>query len=173
MAGGGNSCAVVGCINRTVADKNVHFYHFPTKDPALREVWKTFSRRGSDYKIRQNTVICHEHFDPSCYDVKAKQMRIKTGSIPTIFYRSREKIILTFDRDLMHYVEEETLLNPVYDREKREMELIAKRERKVEVHIFKSGLSHEINNDFSRKLENFVAFALSIMTTVNLSASQS
>jgi THAP domain/Zinc-finger associated domain (zf-AD) len=133
--GGGRSCSVANCSSRTRKD-NKHFYHFPN-DQTIRDVWTTFTRRGADYEVKNSSYICEDHFDPSCFVFKKKQICLAKDTIPTIFYRTTpegesEKIVLTFDRDIMHYVEEDTLLNLVFDKEKREEELIAKRDRKIE-----------------------------------------
>lgn len=132
--GGGKSCSVVGCSNRTVADKHKHFYKFP-REECYRDIWLTFTRRGSDYTVKDSSCICEEHFDPSCFIYKKKQQCLAKFTVPTIFYRQTpdciEKIVLTFDRDVLHYVEEDTLLNPAFDKEKREKELVEKRDRKL------------------------------------------
>lgn len=134
MGGGGRSCSVVGCKSRSAASKGKHFYRFPIDSP-LREIWTTFTRRGNDYELKKSSVMCQDHFDPSCFVVKKKQVCLAKSTIPTIFYRTtsegEERIMLTFDHDVMHYVEEDTLLNPVYDREKHESELMAKKDRKL------------------------------------------
>ena len=137
MGGGGRSCTVIGCLSRSSTQKDKHFYRFPS-DPTFKEIWITFTRRGNDYQIKKSSVVCQDHFDPSCFVVKKKQICLAKNTIPTIFYRSTqegeiEKYVLTFDRDVMHYVEEDTLLNPIYDKEKREEELIVKRDQKIEV----------------------------------------
>lgn len=79
--------------------------------------------------------MCQDHFDPSCYVYKRKQQCLAKNSIPTIFLRETaeglEKIVLTFDQDIQHYVEEDTLLNPAFDKEKCERELLEKRRRKL------------------------------------------
>lgn len=134
--GGGRSCSVIGCPSRSSPSSRKRFYGFPS-DQTIRDVWTTFTRRGSDYVIKSSSYICEDHFDSVCFVFKKKQICLAKDTIPTIFYRTTpegetEKIVLTFDRDIMHYIEEDTLLNPVYDKEKREEELIAKRERKIE-----------------------------------------
>lgn len=132
--GGGKSCSVIGCNSRTTKDKKKHFYQFPKEQP-FRDIWITFTRRGSDYEVKKSSCMCQDHFDPSCYVVKKKQQCLAKNSIPTIFNRQTpegfERIVLTFDNFVLHYVEEDTLLNPVFDKEKREQELIEKRERKL------------------------------------------
>jgi hypothetical protein len=135
MVGGGRSCAVVGCQSRSSAHKDKHFYRFPS-DQILSDVWKSFTRRGTDFTLKKSSVMCQDHFDPSCFVAKKKQVTLAKNTVPTIFYRSspegEEKIVLTFDQDVMHYIEADTLLNPVYDREKREEELLTKRKRKLD-----------------------------------------
>ena len=136
MGGGGRSCTVIGCLSRSSTQKDKHFYRFPS-DPIFKDVWIIFTRRGNDYQIKKSSVVCQDHFDPSCFVVKKKQICLAKNTIPTIFYRSTpegefEKYVLTFDRDVMHYVEEDTLLNPVYDKEKHEVELLSKKQRKIE-----------------------------------------
>ena len=135
MVGGGRSCTVVGCLSRSSTQKNKHFYHFPSEQ-TLQDVWKIFTRRGNDYGVKKSSYICEDHFDPSCFVFKKKQICLAKNTIPTIFYRTTpegetERILLTFDRDVMHYIEEDTLLNPIFDKEKREEELIEKRDQKI------------------------------------------
>mgnify|MGYP002655259480 CR=1 FL=1 len=133
--GGGRSCTVIGCQSRSAISRDKHFYSFPS-DPTLRDVWLTFTRRGPDYEIKKSSYICQDHFDSTCIVVKKKQVCLAKNSVPTIFSRttvegSAEKIVLTFDRDVQHYVEEDTQLNPVYDKEKHTADLLALREQKL------------------------------------------
>ena len=116
--------------------KEKHFYRFPS-DPTLRDVWLTFTRRGTDYEVKKSSFICQDHFDGSCFVIKKKQVCLAKGTIPTIFYRNtaegEEKIVLTFDHDVLHYAEEDTLLNPVYDKDKHERDLLEKRDEKLKL----------------------------------------
>lgn len=134
MKGGGRSCCVVGCRNRTTAPQGKHFYKFPKKQP-YRDVWISFTRRGSDYEVKEHSTICQDHFHPSCFSYKKKQVRLLNESVPTVFDRQTsngiEEIVLTFDSHVMHYREAESLLNPAYDKEKHESELIKKQAQRL------------------------------------------
>jgi THAP domain/Zinc-finger associated domain (zf-AD) len=133
---GGRSCTVVDCPNRSNMLIKKRFFGFPT-DQTIRDVWATFTRRGADFAIKKgSSYICEDHFDSSSFVFKKTQDFLSKEAIPTIFHRvtpegESERIVLTFDREIMHYIEKDTLLNPVYDKEKREEELAAKRERKL------------------------------------------
>lgn len=134
--GGGRNCSVVGCSNRSMPSEKRRFYGFPN-DPIFQEVWKIFTRRESDFQIKSSSYICENHFHPSCFLFKKKNICLKKNSVPTVFHRTtsdgeNERIELTFDRLVMHYIGEDTLLNPVFDKEKRAIELVEKRNRKLE-----------------------------------------
>lgn len=134
--GGGRSCSVVGCSNRSMPNEKRRFYGFPS-NPIFKEIWITFTRRENDFQIKSSSYICENHFHPSCFLFKKKNICLAKSTVPTIFYRTtsegeNERIELTFDRDVMHYIGEDTLLNPVFDKEKRQAELVEKRDRKIE-----------------------------------------
>ena len=134
--GGGRSCSVVGCSNRSMPNEKRRFYGFPS-DPIFKEIWITFTRRENDFQIKSSSYVCENHFHPSCFLFKKKNICLAKNTVPTIFYRTTsegesERIELTFDRDVMHYIGEDTLLNPVFDKEKRQVELVEKRDRKLE-----------------------------------------
>lgn len=134
---GSKSCCVVGCRNNKTKVKSTHFFRFPSYQP-YRDLWISFSRRGSDYKVRKHSSICQDHFLPKCFVQKKKLVLLHDGSIPTIFYRETkdgiEKIELKFDPYVMNYIDAESLLNPAYDRDKIENELLEKQKmRKAEI----------------------------------------
>ncbi|CRL07926.1 CLUMA_CG021004, isoform A [Clunio marinus] len=133
---GGRRCAVVGCKSRTVkkGEQGVHFYRIPKEQP-WKDIWTTFTRRGSDFEVKKFTSICHEHFAASAFDYKKKLTLLQKNAVPTIFKRDTlnglETVVLTFDRSVLHYVETDTLLNPAYDKEKRIQEILEKRNTKL------------------------------------------
>jgi THAP domain/Zinc-finger associated domain (zf-AD) len=134
---GGQSCVVIGCRRKPYTyEKGLHHYNFPS-DPILRDVWITFSRRGSDFQIKKSTVVCEKHFEKSCFKKRKKQLRLVTGSVPTIFYRetstgSIEKVQVHFDSSVMHYSEVDMeLLKPAYDKDDHENKLLEKRKKRL------------------------------------------
>lgn len=133
MKGGGRSCCVVGCKNRTTIHGK-HFYKFPKKQ-RYRDVWTSFTRRGNDFDVKDHSTICQDHFLPTCFNYKKKQVRLFPDSVPTVFERETsngvEEIVLTFDPELLNYVESETFLNPAYDKEKHENDLIQKQKKRL------------------------------------------
>lgn len=124
---------VIGCRNCSQNSRNKHFYKVPKFEP-LRSSWITFSRRGEYYGDRR-LYICEDHFHPSCFDYKKKQVLLAKGTVPTIFRRltaeGEEIVVVTYDSAIHHYLEEGTLLNPAYDREKHEQDLVEKQARKL------------------------------------------
>lgn len=130
--GGGKKCAVVGCENKT-QDKDKHFYRFPN-DPQLRNIWMQFTRRGDDFVLK-NHVICEDHFKKSCFVQKKRQLRLKEGTAPTIFWRltkdGTKKIVMKFDPDLVAYLNSETLLDPVYDKEEHGKKLVKEQQARM------------------------------------------
>ena len=130
--GGGKKCAVVGCENKT-QQKDKHFYKFPS-DPQLRNIWMQFTRRGDDFVLK-NHVICEDHFKKSCFAQKKRQLRLKEGTAPTIFERltkdGKKRIKMNFDPDLVAYLNSETLLDPVYDKEEHGKKLVKEQQARM------------------------------------------
>lgn len=131
---GGNTCSVDGCDNNSAKDEK-HFYQFPKVQP-LKDIWTKFTRRGSDFEVTWASCICQDHFEPSCFITKNKKQCLKSNSIPKIFNRQTtggvERIALTYDSDLQQYVGDGMLHKMFLDKEKRETELIEKRQRKLQ-----------------------------------------
>lgn len=116
------SCVVLHCNGLTKnmqSDKK--YFNVPKADP-LRSVFLTFSRRGDDFRIdTKRYSICEDHFHPSCFMLNKKNvLKLKKQAVPTIFREptadGEEIIVVTFDFESLRYLEESTLLNPVYNR---------------------------------------------------------
>lgn len=105
----------------------MNFFRVPT-EPIGRDIFIRFSRRGSDFVVKQNHAICSDHFHPSCI----KKSRLIRGAVPTIFKKGSETIEVTFDESILHYKEEDTVLKPANDKEDYLDELVAKRKKRQE-----------------------------------------
>lgn len=99
-----------------------------------------FTRRGDDFVVKYH-VICEKHFEQSCFIRKKKQLRLQEGTAPTIFERltkhGKEKVVVKFDTDLVAYIDNENLLDPVYDKDEHGKNLVKEQtERMKEVKSF-------------------------------------
>src|SRR4051812_7582054 len=106
-----SNCLVLGCGNTNGA--GISFFHVP-QEPIYRDVYRRFSRRGTHYVIKPDARICSDHFHPSLKVKKKRSVCLKKKSVPTIFKQGSETITVTFDDSIMHYIEQDTLLNPAY-----------------------------------------------------------
>lgn len=133
MGANGKMCCVVGCKS-TTRDKDKHFFRFP-KDEQLKDVWMYFTRRGDDFTVKFH-VICEFHFDPSCIIVMKSKVRLKSGSVPTIFERDtrkgRERVVVRFDKDLVSYIDNRNFLFPAYDKDKHAEQLIQEQTKRMD-----------------------------------------
>lgn len=115
------SCVVLHCNALTRNIQNKKYFNVPKAEP-LRSVFLTFSRRGDHFRIDEKRYsICEDHFHPSCFMVNKKNvLKLNKESVPTIFREptsdGEEIIVVTFDPESHRYLEERTLLNPVYNR---------------------------------------------------------
>ncbi|CRL07924.1 CLUMA_CG020945, isoform A [Clunio marinus] len=134
------NCAVIGCrpfskLDNPKNDKRVRFFPFPKEQP-WKDIWITFTRRGSDFEVTSSSGICEEHFSRADFNVKKKNKILKKEAVPTIFKRETsdgglETVVLTFDRSILHYLDADTLLPPAYDKEKRIQDILEKRNTMV------------------------------------------
>jgi hypothetical protein len=100
-------CAIIDCKNRVSTVSNgKHFYRFP-KDREIRKFWRVFTKRGTDWKVKDSSVICEDHFEPKCFIKKQKRMFLKKDAIPTIYQKETsagvEKLMLSDDGDYDNY----------------------------------------------------------------------
>lgn len=123
-----SNCLVLGCENTNGG--GISFFKVPL-DPIYRDVYRRFSRRGSHYVIKPDARICSDHFHASLKVQKKRSVSLKKKSVPTIYKQGSETIIVNFDDSVMHYLEEDTLLNPAYDNDKHELELREKRDKRL------------------------------------------
>lgn len=178
MNRGTKSCCVIDCRNRRTREKGNHFFRFPPEQP-YRDLWINFSRRGSDFVVKKHSKICQDHFKSSCLVYKKKVVLLANHSVPTIFYRETpkgtEKIVLKLDPDLMHYINAESLLNPAYDKERNENELMEKQKmRKAEIKkscrfCFEDPIEDEKNFVDIDKLKSYTIKIDSVFTLIGLS----
>ena len=125
-------CFALGCHNKL--SDHLKFFKLP-KNETIRDIWIRFSRRGNEYEVKDNTYLCEEHFDPSCFLHKQKKTFLLKNSIPSIFIKNtpngQEKRALTFDQSILHYVEEDTFLKPVNDHENHQKQNLDKCQQKL------------------------------------------
>jgi hypothetical protein len=59
-------------------------YRFPHSDPALLRQW-IHNMHRTGYSPSKKAVVCSDHFEDSCFDRTGQTIRLRQGSIPTIF----------------------------------------------------------------------------------------
>lgn len=67
------SCAIGCCAHR-----------FPFSRPELLREWVLNIGRA-DFKPKQHTVICSEHFRPECFSAFGNRKNLKHNAVPTVF----------------------------------------------------------------------------------------
>ncbi|KAH7957209.1 hypothetical protein HPB52_016107 [Rhipicephalus sanguineus] len=87
-------CPVKSCSSET-GDNGCKFHRFPS-DPALRETWVAFVRRGrgGDWTPTKRSLLCSCHFTPDAYTcsiqlmadfgLSTKNVRLKSDAVPTL-----------------------------------------------------------------------------------------
>lgn len=87
-------CPVKSCSSAT-GDNGCKFHRFPS-DPALRETWVAFVRRGrgGDWTPTKRSLLCSRHFTPDAYTcsiqlmadfgLSTKNVRLKSDAVPTL-----------------------------------------------------------------------------------------
>ncbi|XP_030041702.1 THAP domain-containing protein 3 isoform X1 [Microcaecilia unicolor] len=79
------SCAVPYCTRRySSKNKQLTFHRFPFSKPDLFKEWVGNVGR-LDFKPKQHTVICSEHFTPDCFSAIGNRKNLMPNAIPTIF----------------------------------------------------------------------------------------
>ncbi|XP_043850206.1 THAP domain-containing protein 3 isoform X1 [Dromiciops gliroides] len=79
------SCAARQCCNRySSRKKQLTFHRFPFSRPELLKEWVLNIGRGN-FKPKQHTVICSEHFKPDCFSAFGNRKNLKQNAVPTVF----------------------------------------------------------------------------------------
>ncbi|XP_072464841.1 THAP domain-containing protein 3 [Notamacropus eugenii] len=79
------SCAARQCCNRySSRRKQLTFHRFPFSRPELLKEWVLNIGRGN-FKPKQHTVICSEHFKPDCFSAFGNRKNLKQNAVPTVF----------------------------------------------------------------------------------------
>ncbi|KAF5917383.1 hypothetical protein HPG69_006977 [Diceros bicornis minor] len=79
------SCAARQCCNRySNRRKQLTFHRFPFSRPELLREWVLNIGRGN-FKPKQHTVICSEHFRPECFSAFGNRKNLKHNAVPTVF----------------------------------------------------------------------------------------
>ncbi|XP_017829768.3 THAP domain-containing protein 3 isoform X3 [Callithrix jacchus] len=79
------SCAARQCCNRySSRRKQLTFHRFPFSRPELLKEWVLNIGRGN-FKPKQHTVICSEHFRPECFSAFGNRKNLKHNAVPTVF----------------------------------------------------------------------------------------
>ncbi|XP_027699642.1 THAP domain-containing protein 3 [Vombatus ursinus] len=79
------SCAARQCCNRySSRRKQLTFHRFPFSRPELLKEWVLNIGRGN-FKPKQHTVICSEHFQPDCFSAFGNRKNLKQNAVPTVF----------------------------------------------------------------------------------------
>ncbi|CAG9811576.1 unnamed protein product [Chironomus riparius] len=98
------SCPVLGCKSIR-AKGSLHFFRFPKVSKKFGDVgrlWSEFTRR-KNYKVLTDR-FCQLHFDDECFKKGPKgTLRLKKGSVPTIYYKNGEKIVVPFNQEYQKY----------------------------------------------------------------------
>ncbi|XP_039297966.1 THAP domain-containing protein 1-like [Nilaparvata lugens] len=78
------SCAAYNCTNNVKKCKGLSFHHFPLADKRRLREWLVKIRR-EEFAPTVHSVICSQHFEPSCFWNSANKRLLKPSAIPTIF----------------------------------------------------------------------------------------
>uniref|UniRef100_A0A3P8W6B9 THAP domain-containing protein 6-like n=1 Tax=Cynoglossus semilaevis TaxID=244447 RepID=A0A3P8W6B9_CYNSE len=80
------SCAAWGCQNRcsvSTRSKGITFHRFP-KDVLMRKKWEVALRREK-FTATKACRLCSDHFTPEDFDRTGQTVRIRDGSVPSVF----------------------------------------------------------------------------------------
>ncbi|KAM5248733.1 THAP domain-containing protein 3 [Ctenodactylus gundi] len=79
------SCAARQCCNRySSRRKQLTFHRFPFSRPELLQKWVLNIGRAN-FRPKQHTVICSEHFRPECFSAFGNRTNLKHNAVPTVF----------------------------------------------------------------------------------------
>ncbi|KAL7021267.1 hypothetical protein ACKWTF_011813 [Chironomus riparius] len=129
-------CPVLNCPSISNED-NVIFFRFPMDcQGKLVKLWNLFTRIKG-FKPITSEALCQKHFLPEQIKINKKgRPYLQKNTVPTIYYRNEEKIVVQYDPNIMQYVgyEAEMMLQEIerdaFDEEK---ELLKKRYEKVKL----------------------------------------
>ncbi|XP_007940840.1 THAP domain-containing protein 3 [Orycteropus afer afer] len=94
------SCAARQCCNRySNTRKQLTFHRFPFSRPELLKKWVLNIGRGN-FKPKQHTVICSEHFRPECFSAFGNRKNLKHNAVPTVFAFQDSVQLVKEDTDL-------------------------------------------------------------------------
>ncbi|XP_039294324.1 THAP domain-containing protein 1-like [Nilaparvata lugens] len=79
-----NSCAAFNCTNNVKKRKDLSFHRFPLTDKKRLQEWLVKIRREG-FVPTIYSVICSEHFEPSCFWQNPNKKLLMPSAIPTIF----------------------------------------------------------------------------------------
>ncbi|XP_037518042.2 uncharacterized protein LOC119394810 [Rhipicephalus sanguineus] len=79
-----STCAAPGCKNRAKQNSGITFHVFP-KVPAVREAWARAVNRQDGWTAKDSDRLCSVHFKPECFDKTGQTVRLRAGSMPTLF----------------------------------------------------------------------------------------
>ncbi|PSN44655.1 hypothetical protein C0J52_15737 [Blattella germanica] len=101
------SCVVSGCTNKSMKKKpGITFHAFP-KDPVLKDNWVKAIRRVN-WTPSQYSKICSAHFAEADIDrTSLSCVRIRTGSVPSVFSTNRKKLKRREQKDKMPVIKSE------------------------------------------------------------------
>ncbi|KAH0556535.1 THAP domain-containing protein 2-like [Cotesia glomerata] len=83
----------VYCNIKNVKGEELSFVRFPT-DEKILQLWIQNMNYESNWKPLKNHYLCSQHFSSDCFDFRDKLYRLRKGSIPTNFDRSKENVVL-------------------------------------------------------------------------------
>ncbi|KAL1433385.1 hypothetical protein MTO96_012591 [Rhipicephalus appendiculatus] len=78
-----SSCVAYGCTNRAKKGSGITFHLFP-KNAEVRSKWKQAVRR-ENWEPKNGDQLCSVHFTPECFDRTGQTVRLRHGSLPTVF----------------------------------------------------------------------------------------
>ncbi|XP_077533851.1 THAP domain-containing protein 1-like [Haemaphysalis longicornis] len=78
-----SSCVAYGCTNRAKKGSGITFHLFP-KNAEVRNQWKQAVRREG-WEPKDGDQLCSVHFTPECFDRTGQTVRLRHGSLPTVF----------------------------------------------------------------------------------------
>ncbi|XP_053191204.1 THAP domain-containing protein 6-like [Scomber japonicus] len=81
-----HSCSAWNCTNRATIQtrsKGITFHRFP-KDAEQRKQWQTAVRR-EEFSAGSSSMLCSEHFRADDFDRTGQTVRIRDGTVPSLF----------------------------------------------------------------------------------------
>ncbi|XP_028266090.1 THAP domain-containing protein 2-like [Parambassis ranga] len=81
-----HSCSAWNCTYRFISQTRsigITFHRFP-KDRNLRKRWEAAVRREG-FSAGSSSMLCSEHFRPEDFDRTGQTVRLRTGTVPSVF----------------------------------------------------------------------------------------